>query len=418
MADIVGSLFGLSVQELEAQRRQRLMDENQQSAMMQARGSVAPGMTYNQAMLGRSLGQAIGTALFGVQDPAIDRARTLDAALKNAISSLPENQRGSKAAIMSKLADTLAQNPDTQREAIQAMMQARELSDMEATKLSDIAYKDSMTKYNNALVLSKEAETASKNLEQQGQIAYGGLSSLSKIKDPAAQTKVWENTLDALGKKGLDVSTLKELPWEERTNALEGIVDSSDSSATRMKGQLAEFKNQMTAEKQAETVRHNLASEALQGQLMELRSQLATQKLNSAERLALQNKVNGLDGQLKKLDLTNAWRTQGQFTSAIGTKEFDKNIKGFLREDLGLGDKDIAKALPAYNAVYGKYLSEKDAEGYPKYDSLTAMNMAKKDIEQGIKGVVSTAAGIAVPFTSKKTFDSSRVGVKPVVKLD
>jgi len=82
MADIVGSLFGLSVPELEAQRRQRMMEDNQQSALYQSKGSIAPGRTYNQALLGRSLGQAIGGALFGVQDPMIERATKLEGILK------------------------------------------------------------------------------------------------------------------------------------------------------------------------------------------------------------------------------------------------------------------------------------------------------------------------------------------------
>ena len=82
MADIVGSLFGLSVPELEAQRRQRMMEENQQSALYQSKGSIAPGRTYNQALLGRSLGQAIGQGLFGVQDPMIERATKLEGILK------------------------------------------------------------------------------------------------------------------------------------------------------------------------------------------------------------------------------------------------------------------------------------------------------------------------------------------------
>jgi hypothetical protein len=120
MADIVGSLFGLSVPELQEQRRQRMMDENQQSAMMQARGSVAPGMTYNQAMLGRSLGQAIGGALFGVKDPMIERATQLEGILKQT-----QDELGADAQDPVKLYGTLSRNlgqvPELSREAGKAL---------------------------------------------------------------------------------------------------------------------------------------------------------------------------------------------------------------------------------------------------------------------------------------------------------
>ena len=54
MADIVGSLFGLSVPELQEQRRQQQLVENQNYANIMAKSSPAPGRTYNQVMLGHS----------------------------------------------------------------------------------------------------------------------------------------------------------------------------------------------------------------------------------------------------------------------------------------------------------------------------------------------------------------------------
>jgi hypothetical protein len=242
MADIVGSLFGLSVPELQAQRRQRLMDENQQSAMMQARGSVAPGMTYNQAMLGRSLGQAIGTALFGVQDPAIDRARALDAALKDAISSLPENERGSRSAVMAKLADTLSQNPDTQRESIQAQLKANEFSlEDEATRAKTSSYlaaQDSSkatAKLNNVRTTQENLDNIQKQLGTQGQIASGALDAYKKNTDPDARARIWTNTLKSFESLGIDTSGIQDLPESERQSYYEQAVIASKTSMDRIK---------------------------------------------------------------------------------------------------------------------------------------------------------------------------------------
>lgn len=242
MADIVGSLFGLSVPELQAQRRQRMQDENEQFALLQAKSSPAPGMSYNQAMLGRSLGQAIGGALFGVQDPAIDRARALDAALKDAISSLPENERGSRSAVMAKLADTLSQNPDTQRESIQAQLRANEFSlDDEATRAKTSSYlaaQDSSkatAKLNNVRTTQESLDNIQKQLGTQGQIASGALDAYKKNTDPAARARIWTNTLKSFESLGIDTSVIQDLPESERQSYYEQAVIASKTSMDRIK---------------------------------------------------------------------------------------------------------------------------------------------------------------------------------------
>lgn len=258
MADIVGSLFGLSVPELQAQRRQRMMDENEQFALMQARGSPAPGRTYNQALLGRSLGQAIGTALFGVQDPAIDRARTLDAALKDAISSLPENQRGNRVAIMSKLADTLAQNPDTQREATQAMLQANQFTlEDESNKAKTSSYLASQesslasANLNKVRATQEELDNKTKQLQLQGQVATGALDAYKKSTSPEAKNRVWANTLKSFAGLGVDANLIQELPESERQIYLEQVVESSKTSMEKIREAAnisnAEYKNNKLA---------------------------------------------------------------------------------------------------------------------------------------------------------------------------
>lgn len=413
--NIVPSLFGLTQQQV---RQQQLAGDQQYA--QQIAGMQRTPYEQERSLLGATVGSGLvrGIAgLFGLQTGAERQASGMDEALKVATQSLPPEQRGNRAAVMSKLSEVLSANPNFQREALQATMQAAQFAKEDNEAAADVAYKKGLTEYYNVLQTDKAAEIEGKKLERQGQVAFGALNGLQRAKDPTAQTKIWENALTALEKQGLDISTIKDIPWEQRSTILEGIVDSSETSATRVKAEVAGMKQQFAEVQQEERARHNQAMEGLSREKMALTEQLTNQRLASAERLALENKVNGINAQMDRLDKTNAWRTQGQFTSQIGTKEFDKNIKGYLRDELGLKDKDVSAALPTFNSIYGKYLGTKDENGYPKYDSQTALNMAKKEIESGTKNMVSTVGGVKVPFSGKKVFDSSKVA-PPVVKLD
>ena len=413
--NIVPSLFGLSQQQV----RQQQLAEDRQFAQEFAATQATP-YARERAMLGATLGSALtrGVAgLFGLQTGQEQTASAMDEALKVATASLPPEQRNNRAAIMSKVSEVLGSSPNFQRQAFDAQMQAAQFAREDNEAAADVAYKKSLTDYYGVLQTDKLAEQETKKLERQGQVAFGALNSLQRAKDPADQTRIWENAITALEKQGLDVSTLKELPWEQRANVLEGIVDTSESSATRVKAEVAAVKNDLAAKTLEERGRHNLQMEALQNEKMNLQMQLKQMGINSAQWIATNGKLNNIDAQMDRLDKTNAWRTQGQFTSQIGTKEFDKNIKGYLREELKLSEENIAKALPTFNSIYGKYLGEKDENGYPKYDSNTALNMAKKELESGTKDMVSTVGGVSVPFSRKKVFDSSNIK-PPVIKLD
>ena len=415
MANIVSSLFGLSVPDAEAQLKARQLQEHKDFAAAISKGTLQPGKSYAGAMIGQSLGAAIGNKLFGIQDPTLLKANAIQDALKAAVESTPVEQRGNRGIVMGKVAELLSANPNLQREALEATLEAAKFNKEDTDAASDLAYKKSLTDYYGMLQLDKASELEGKKFERQAQVAYGAVSSLEKAKDPAAQTKIWENALTALEKQGFDTSTIKDIPWEQRTDVLNGIVDSSETSTTRMKREVATVKAEAQSIINDEKIRHNKAMEALTTEKNALTERLADQRIAAAERIALENKVNGINAQMDRLDKTNAWRTQGQYTSQIGTKEFDKNSKNYLKETLGLNDQEVAKALPIFNAAYGKYLGTKDEQGYPKYDNLTALNMAKKDIEGGSKKVYSTFGGVRVPGTTKSVY----TGEAPkVIKLD
>jgi hypothetical protein len=413
-SNIVPSLFGLTQQQV----RQQQLAEDQQFAKEYMSTQATP-YARERAYLGATVGSGLvrGIAgLFGLKTGAEQKASAMDEALKVATQSLPPEQRGNRALVMSKVADVLATNPNFQREAFDATMQAAQFAKEDTEAAADVAYKKGLTEYYGILKTDKEAEQESKKLERQGQVAFGALNSLQRSKDPAAQTKVWENALSALQKQGLDISTIKDIPWEQRATVLEGIVDSSETSATRVKAEIATLKNQFQEGQQQERARHNMAMEALQGEKMALQERLTKERLDSAERISLNNKLTGINAQMDRLDKTQAWRTQGQFTSQIGTKEFNKNIRKYLKEDAEFDDKVLDTVLPEFNTAYGKYLGEKDENGYPKYDNATAFNLAKKDIERRSKKVVKTFAGFSVPGTEKTVFTSTPT-TQPI-KLD
>lgn len=413
--NIVPSLFGLTQQQV----RQQQLAEDQQFTKEYMSTQATP-YARERAYLGATVGSGLvrGIAgLFGLQTGAEKQASGMDEALKVATQSLPPEQRGNRAAVMSKLSEVLSANPNFQREALQATMQAAQFAKEDNEAAADVAYKKGLTEYYNVLQTDKAAEIEGKKLERQGQVAFGALNGLQRAKDPAAQTKIWENALTALEKQGLDVSTIKDIPWEQRSTILEGIVDSSETSATRVKAEVAGMKQKFAEQQQEERGRHNLAMEKLGEEKLQLQLQLKQMGINSAQWIATNNKLNDINAREDLLNKREAWRTQGQFTSQIGTKEFDKNTKGYLRDELGLKDKDISSALPIFNSIYGKYLGTKDENGFPKYDSQTALNMTKKELEAGVKSMVSTVGGYEVPFSSKKKFDSTKVA-PPVVKLD
>jgi hypothetical protein len=178
MADIVGSLFGLSVPELEAQRRQQQQLENQNYAAMLGRNSPAPGRTYNQALIGRSLGQAIGQGLFGVQDPMIERATQLEGILKKT-----QDELGADAQDPVKLYGTLSRNlgqvPELSREAGKALQLYQEAGKNQA-----------QTAKLNAEAAAKEQEALK---QKQGQEA---IAKLWQSKQELGQTPTNEEIIN------------------------------------------------------------------------------------------------------------------------------------------------------------------------------------------------------------------------------
>lgn len=123
MAEIVNSLFGLDKLGIQ----QQIMQEQDAMARTIAQGSLTPGRAYVGARIGQALGGALAKGLFGVEDPRLAKAAKLEAAMQQVNSSLTEEDRANPANLYLKLSQTLAQDPDLQREALMAQEKAQEL---------------------------------------------------------------------------------------------------------------------------------------------------------------------------------------------------------------------------------------------------------------------------------------------------
>ena len=118
MADIVGSLFGFSSQELMNQQRQN----DQNFATNVANIYQDPGARIG-ALIGANLGGGLARGVFNIQDPQIKAAQDFEAALAEA-----QQSSSNPAEAMTKLADKLGSDPRFARQAAMAKMKAQELS--------------------------------------------------------------------------------------------------------------------------------------------------------------------------------------------------------------------------------------------------------------------------------------------------
>lgn len=405
MADIVGSLFGLS----SAQIRQQQDAENLAFGNQIASTYVDP---YDRAdaQRGAMVGNAIakfGSSLFGLQTPELKRATTLESILQQTSQDVGSQD---PAVLYPELARRLNAAGFT-REAIQVGSVGESAKRSVLKEQSDIDYKQSMSNYTNVLRANQEAALESKRLEQQGQVAYSALQAYKNIQDPTGKDRVWNSALEALSKKGLDVETLKDIPYEQRETTLSSIVDGADSSATRTKAEIAQATIAFKQQKQDQDLAMKQQANDLKAAIANLQAEVQKERIGSAREVALSRQIDTFGNQLKLLQIKERNDTQAGYASAIGTKEFNKEISAYLKNDVGITDtNEVKAALTEFNTLYKNYLGQKDSTGLPVYDNVTALNMAKKDIE----GKVTTEKGFF-----KDTTKFSGKSVKPkAIKLD
>ena len=135
MADIVGSLFGISSQEL--MNQQRLNDQN--FATNVANIYQNPNARLG-ALIGASLGGGLARGLFNIQDPQIKAAQDFEMALAEA-----QQTSSNPAEAMMKLADKLGSDPRFSRQAAMARMKAQELEQATSLNQAKIANEEAQS---------------------------------------------------------------------------------------------------------------------------------------------------------------------------------------------------------------------------------------------------------------------------------
>lgn len=408
MAEIVNSLFGSSP----AQIRQQEDAQNLAYGREYANTYTNP---YDRAdaQRGALVGSALlkfGSKLFGLESPELKRATTLESILQQTTQEVGSQD---PAVLYPELARRLSSAGFT-REALQVGAVGDKAKRESFKEASDMMYKDSMSKYYNVLQANQELALEAKQLEQQGQVAYGALQAYKGIAEPEGKTRVWNTALDALAKKGVEVEKIRDIPYEQREATLDQIVNSSDTAALRMKEEIAQMTNEFKIQKQQQDLAMKQQSNDLKAAIANLQAQVKQEQIGSAREIAMNKQIDTFGNQLKLLQIKERNDTQAQYSSAIGTKEFNKEITSYLKEDVGLSNPDqIKSALTEFNTLYKNYLGQKDSTGLPVYDNITALNMAKKAIE-GKVGSEESFFGLGKP---KATYSGKAVTPK-VIKLD
>lgn len=413
MAEIVNSLFGLSPTQIRQQQ-----DVEAQAFGNQIASTFADPWERQQAAQGAMIGNALvklGGKLFGLESPELKRATGLESILQQTTQEVGSQD---PAVLYPVLAKRLSAAGFT-REALQVGAVGDKAKRDALKETSDMMYKDSMTKYNSVLTANQELALEARQLEQQGQVAYGALQAYKKIADPVGKTRVWETTLEALKKKGVDTSILKDIPWEQREATLDQIVESSDTAATRVKQEVAEMNNNFKLLQEQGKNDRAAESNSLKAAIANQNEQIKLLAMGSNERIAAERRLSSLEDREKILRLQQANSNQAKASSGLDLKETSKQLTAYLTEDVGLTNpNEIKSALVELKTQYRKYLNEKDAEGFPKYDVDVAFNMAKQDIESKVQKVDTTVAGFKVPFKNSKTKFSGKAVTPKVIKLD
>lgn len=396
MATIVSGLFGKSSADVEAETQKRIDEFLNISGQRTGPGS-------EKARLGASTGVLLGQltkSLFGIKNAeeakAIkneDMAKYFNQVVDDETRKDPDKYYSLAAEVANKFGD---------------YTRGDQLTQLALDKGADYQYKQSQIKNNVLEGTKKELEINALKAEDLGMAANGFLTSYTKATDDATKNKIWNNVMTTLEKKGVDTTIAKELPMDQHTTYLQSLVDGSENSATRFKNTKLAMDTQAKYDKMEQENKINAAKNELTNQKMDLMALLRREDIQSRERVALENRLNGIDKQLKGLDISSAWRSQAEASSKIGTKESDMNTRKYLSETVGLNDKDIPKALLDFNTVYKTNLDQKDMDpkslNYlkPKYSPIEAFNMTQKLVESKV-GKEKTWGGLG----SKTTYSNA-----------
>ena len=403
--NIVPSLFGLTQQQV----RQQQLAEDRQFAMDFASTQATP-YARERAMLGATLGSALtrGVAgLFGLKTGPEAQASAMDEALKVARNSLPPEMKNDRTAIMGKVAEVLGSNPNFQREAMQAAVQAGEFARQDKEIQVNNAYKESLTQRQNI-------EIEQEMMDRRGSIAYGAAKAIEKAKSPEARQKAWSNALTALGAQGANVAALAELPETEWATTLEAITESSYSGKERLAQDKLTAEMKFKAAEQLRKESHDRMIAEIAERRDNLRWQISQAQIagaNDRALLHLQAQEKKLEETFLKMQEGFRLKTRETAVNKVGLAESNKSVRNYISENFDIDPKEAAKNVEVVNNYIRAALNETNPDGSFKYpNEATAFEAA---VSKFADERISTKKGF---FRDKKVI--TKQPNKTPIKLD
>jgi hypothetical protein len=404
--DMMSSLFGPSPEQL----RQQRMEQDQILSQNAARISPYYGAGYG---IGNAIG-SVASALFGLEDADIKRARTMQGVLTQAASDLPEADRADSGKVLNRVSQLLAEVPGFERESMLAAMQGNQITqanNLAAAQLDslttgtsinisrenraeeqfDIDKQISGYTLDAAKVNNQRSELLLKN-EQATKVADIASGALQNINDnPNSASEVFMSTINNLRQYNKDIpddATLVQLPLDQKKNLLKSIVNSSTTNAQRTAQQQVAFDNALKIRNADETARHNRTQEAYQTRL----SQLEEEKLKLTGRsleLKLTEEQKLLEA-MKKDQLNQAWKGQSSLMMDPKNKVQVRSEAAYLKDylsvnEIDLDDTEVAKYTPEYIGLVNDYLNRKDKDSLPLYSGDQARNLASQEMASRFK---------------------------------
>ena len=403
---MMGSLFGPSPEQL----RQQRIEQSQILSQNAARISPYYGAGYG---IGSAIG-SVASALFGLEDPGIKRARTMQGVLTQAVSDLPEAERADSGKVLSRVSQLLAEVPGFERESMLAAMQGNQITqanNLSAAQLDSLTTGTSISKSREsregakfdidqqisgytleaAKINNQRSELLLKN-EQATKVADIASGALQNINDnPNSASEVFMSTINNLRQYNKDIpddATLAQLPLDEQKNLLKSIVNSSTTNAQRTAQQQVAFDNALKIRNADETARHNRTQEAYQTRL----SQIEEEKLNlqgQALKLKLTEEQKLLEA-MKKDQLNQAWKGQSSLMMDPKNKVQVRSEAAYLKDylsvnEIDLDDTEVAKYTPEYIGIVNDYLNKKDKDSLPLYSGDQARRLASEEMASRFK---------------------------------
>jgi hypothetical protein len=378
MATIVPGLFGKTSADVAAETQKRIDD-----FLNVSRQRTGPGSGKRQ--LGASSGVLLGQlakGLFGVknaEEQAAARNEDMAKYFNQVVDDETRKDPGKYYSLAAEVANKFGE-----------YNKGDQLTQMALEKGSEYEYRQSQIKNNALEGTKKELEVNALKAEEIGMVANGFLTAYDKATDDATKDKVWNNSLTTLKNKGIDTTIASELPTDQRSTYLQSLVDGSENSATRFKNTKLALDTQYKYEKLTQDADFKQKTLDFGLQKLDLYALLQRENISSKEKMNINNAINGIDKQLRALDISSSLKSQAEASSKIGTRESDMNTRKYLSETVGLDNKDIPKALLDYNNVLKSYLDERDMDSKspnylkPKYSPIEASNMTQKLIESKV----------------------------------